>query len=128
LPCFVELLIAEGEEAALGIAGGAVNEEIHTPKPSAREINDTLDLTEQIEVGADDMRRSLTISATSITLSGFEASRILGDKDDPRAFLAEGPRDLTPNTLTGASDKRGLSLQSQLHRPLLRHCSYGRRA
>jgi hypothetical protein len=87
-----------------------VNEEIHAAEPCAREIHDTLDLAEQVEVCADDMRCPLTIIATDITLSGFEASRILGDKDDSRAFLAESPRDLTPNTLTGAGDERGLSL------------------
>src|SRR5215831_16459831 len=59
----------------------------------------------------------LSSIAADIALGSFQPSHVLRHQDDSRALPTEGTRDLTSNPLTGAGDERGLSLQSQLHRP-----------
>jgi hypothetical protein len=87
-----------------------VDEKVHAAEPSSRKLHDTLDLAEQIEISADEMSCTLVAIATGIALGGCKSSHILRHKDNARALLTEGTRNLAPNALTGAGDKRGLSL------------------
>jgi hypothetical protein len=87
-----------------------VDEKVHATEPSTRKLHDTLYLAEQIKIGADEMGRMLVTIATGIPFGGFKAPHILSHKDNARALLTEGTRNLTPNALTGAGDERGLSL------------------
>src|SRR5262249_22166293 len=68
LPRLIKLLIAESEETALRIACGAVDEKVHAAEPSTRKLHDTLDLAEQIKIGADEMGCALVAIATGIPL------------------------------------------------------------